>query len=185
MAQYFFLCSSLPMLVWGEPIPIAVDGFLAQCEGQLPDNELELLTKVTLTPDSGHRFPANSLVQKYYNFDTCLRNALMPGKAGNQDISGELRPENDFFSEISGIVSAVSGSSNLLESEQMLDLARYQAINSLLGCESFTWNALAAYKLKLLLLEKYTNRTKERGEANLDAVLDRLQQERKQNEHNI
>ncbi len=174
MAQYFFLCASLPMLSWGEPMKISLAEFMSACKGQLSKGDYASLEEVALTP--AKQYDANdSLLSQYWNWECCLRNALMPARAGKREFSSYLREEKDCFAEIASIVSSVSSNSDIMGVEKQLDQARWQAIETMLGCEAFTINAIIAYKLKLLLLEKYENRTVPRGEANMDKILANLQ----------
>lgn len=175
MGNYIFLMSSLPQLVWGEAPPLTRDEFESACAGQLTPAELERLSRVNLEPPFD-AMPAG-LASRFADWDTCLRNALIAGRSGERDGSAYLRVEHDFFSEISSVVTAVAGASTPLEAEKWLDTARWEALDMLLGSESFNFDALANYKLKLLLMLKNALRTVERGRANLEAVVAHFENE--------
>ncbi len=173
MTQYFFLCSSLPMLTWAEEPQICSEEFMQQCETQLSTSDYALLEKLSLVP-SDIKFPEASLANKFMQWETCLRNALVPSRAKNREFSNYLREEEDAFSQIATIVTSIANC-DLLEAEKQLDFARFKTVELLLAAESFTINALMAYKLQLLVLEKYKSRTVERGEQNLEQILNNLQ----------
>ena len=175
MAQYFFLASSLPALQFGSAAPISLDDFHARCASAMPQKEFELIQRTALLPGDISGFQDNALTVKFWTWATVLRNALMPLRANGKDYSSFLREEKDAFSEIQALVSSVGSAPNPLEAEKFLDSARWECIERILGPESFSFNALCAYKLQLLLLEKYNNRTLERGEQNLDSILHKLQ----------
>lgn len=175
MAQYFFLASSLPALQFGSSAPISLDEFHDRCASAMPGDKFELLKRTTLLPEDTAGFSNGDLTVKFWIWETVLRNALIPLRANGKEYSSFLKEERDAFAEIQALVSSVNSAPNPMEAEKILDSARWESINRILGPESFSFNALCAYKLQLLLLEKYTNRTPERGESNLDSILQLLQ----------
>ncbi|MEA4862108.1 MAG: hypothetical protein AB7F40_01170 [Victivallaceae bacterium] len=169
MGNYLFLMSSLPVPEWGAPLPIAVDAFRAAAADQLTSAELAMLDAVTLLPSFDGE--PDGLARRFAAWDTCLRNALVGARTSGGDAAAYCKHEDDFFSEIPGVVGGALGSGNPLEVETTLDRARWDAIDMLLGGRNFCFDALAAYKLKLALLEKYAHRTAKQGEENLSKVL--------------
>lgn len=182
MAQYFFLASSLPALQFGNAMPITLADFHDRCASAMPQDEFELLKRTELLPGDVSGFHDNALTVKFWIWETILRNALLPLRANGSDYSAFLREEKDAFAEIQALVSSVGSAPNPLEAEKFLDAARRECIDRILGPDSFSFNALCAYKLQLLLLEKYNDRTQERGERHLDTILQQLQHESTQNE---
>lgn len=183
MAQYFFLASSLPALQFGNAMPITLADFHDRCASAMPQDEFELLKRTELLPGDISGFCSNDLTVKFWIWETILRNALLPLRANGNDYSQFLREEKDAFAEIQALVSSVNSAPNPMEAEKFLDSARWECIDRILGPDSFSFNALCAYKLQLLLLEKYNARTPERGEQHLDAILQQLQRESTQNEN--
>ena len=174
MSDYIFLLSSLPTPIWGEPAPISLEKFEETCRDHLTAEEFDALSRTRLDPpfdDIPHGLPA-----KFAAWDTCLRNALVPTLAEGRDVSAMLRPETDCFSEIPAIAAAVVGAATVLEAEKWLDTARWEAVGFFTGCDVFTFDAVCAYKLKLLLILKSDPRTPQRGSANLDRILAAVEQ---------
>ena len=169
MGNYLFLMSSLPVPEWGAPPPLTLEAFRSAAADQLDPAELELLDEVALLPPFDGE-PAG-LPRRFADWDTCLRNALVGARSSGGDAAAYRKHEDDFFSEIPGVVGGALGSGTPLETETTLDRARWDAIEMLLGGRNFCFDALAAYKLKLTLLERYAHRTAKRGEENLSQVL--------------
>jgi len=169
MENYFFLTSSLPALRWGEAPPISSEKLLELAAGNIGGSELETLAKVSAFPPySGNR---RGVAKQYADWDTTLRNALLPKRAAGGEYQQYLRAEADYFSETQGIAQSAAGLGDPLAAEKLLDQARFNAAEALLGGRNFCFDALCAYKIRLELLEKYTPRTTGRGERNLDRIL--------------
>ena len=179
MALFFYLISSLPSLIHNSEPPITPEEFREQCAPHLSEAQLAILDATGLVPPTNEEsmFPAGSLSSRYADWETALRNALLPTRAKKQDTSAYRRPEHDAFSEIAAIAAAAIGAHNPLEAEDKLNEARFRTIENFIGTEAFTFDALCAYKLKLLLLEKKRFRTAERGEKHIDDILHSLKGE--------
>jgi len=101
-----------------------------------------------------------------------LRNCLAGRRdAGDSDSEQYLRNETDFFSEIEPGVQEAIALDNPLECERRLDALRWRRLDDIASQDSFSFNALAVYMIKLLLLEKWQPRNNENGYENLDKVI--------------
>jgi len=169
MGNYLFLMSSLPTPEWGAAPPMDMAEFRSAAADQLESEELAMLDAVRVLPPFDD--VPGGLARNFAEWDTCLRNALIGARATGADAAAWRRDETNFFSEIPAAASNAIAAGNPLEIEKALDRARWNAVEMLLGCRNFCFDALAAYKIKLELLEKYAHRTARRGEENLAKVL--------------
>ena len=187
MALFFYLLSSLPSLIRNSDPPITLDELREQCAPHLSEAQLAVLDATCLIPPDADtsELPVGSLSDRYAIWETALRNALLPARSRKQDTSHYRRLDRDAFSETASLAAAAAGAHNPLEAETKLDDARFQTIENLESGVMFTFDALCAYKLKLMLLEKYRSRTVERGEKHIDDILHALQAEKSASDANV
>jgi len=175
MAGYYYLISSLPMLMFDETAPLNVEEFNAACSDKISENDLEILNKLGLVPEDGRIFSENSAAERWRRWEVCLRNRIAAHRVPHgKDIHEYLQEEKGCFGEIDSGVQEAFGIKNPLEREKYFDRMRWSALDDFESGHHFDFDKLCIYKLKLLLLAKWNERQVEQGEKNLDIMLGRI-----------
>ncbi len=171
-SSYYYLLSSLPLLRWGTRPAVADGDFLAQCEGQIPLAALAELRAVSLEPGGDHS-PAGTETA-WHAWDDYIRNLLVRARASHQhrDPAPMLRPEADVFPTERREVDELLANDNPLERERALDHLRWRRLDSLEAGHPFDFDRLVVYRLKLLLLDKWTRFDSETGARNLAELVE-------------
>lgn len=168
--NYYYFISTLPMLDFQHPFfDGGVRAFDDMCRNALTAADADKLSEVNLdNPPAA----LNSKVQeKYILWDTNLRNAVANVAMPNGAAAKYLHREDDYFSEIDSIVQTAAAKSDPLERDKMIDQARFDKISELGSMYRFDFEFLAAYRLQLLIIEKYASLSVEQGEANFDVLI--------------
>ena len=177
MAAFYYLVSSLPMLAHGEAPLISEEEFVAACGDSLSFTELQELNALSLVPPEDYTDSAATHSVAWYDWETCLRNALVAlrgkgkGKGKGSDSEKFLRSEADFFSEIEKGVQESFNKPTPLEMENALDKLRWNRLDDMEVGHMFDFYKLCIYKLRLMLCEKQTLLNKEKGSDNFDEIV--------------
>ncbi len=161
-AQFYYQVSSLPMLRFGEPAPMTPDAFTAFCRSQLPPRVADALERVALAPGQP---PSCDTERQWQHWEVWLRNHIARTRAARlgADPGDSLRPEADVFPGDRRRVDEILGMTDPLARERELDRLRWRRLDDLAVEHDFDLAALVLYKLRLLLLYRWTNRTPEAG----------------------
>jgi len=157
---YTYLISSLPALQFNTKPPFSREDFLAKCKGLVPERELAVLSGIcreeSVFPDQTQ---AKGILVKWVRFETILRNELVRARASRKKIdpSGFLRQPDDFDAQIGHLAMAAYRNASILDAEKMLDQARWDFLESVSSGHYFDFDVLAAYVLKLKILERWDN----------------------------
>jgi hypothetical protein len=172
MPSYYYLISSLSILVLGEKPPLSLEKFMDSCSTWLSDSKYKILQDTSLLPDF-EQISKNKVVNRWKNWETCLRNRMIIARARdlNKDATSYIQEERDYFSEIEREAQEAYSANNPLAKEKILDEIRWKALDNLECGHLFDIEMLCIYKLRLMLCEKWITRKREMGEKNLDAVL--------------
>lgn len=146
-----------------------VSAFDEMCSNALSAEDAAKLEKVSIGNPPGEI--VSEVQKKFLLWDTNLRNAVanvaMPDGAAQK----YLHKEEDYFSEIESIVQNAAAKSNPLEKDRTIDSARFDKIEELSALAGFGFEFLAAYRMKLEIIEKYASLSVEKGEANFDVLV--------------
>ncbi|NOY80869.1 MAG: DUF2764 family protein [Kiritimatiellaeota bacterium] len=171
--SYYYLVSSLPLLRLEEPPPFPSSEFLDTCRGQLSATRFAKLAQVTLLP----RARACCEVERQWNeWETGLRNCLVRHRAAALGLDPErlFRPTSEVWPQLDRQVDEAMNGRDPGQRELALDRLRWQHLTDLEPGHDFDFETLVIYRLKLLLVEKRSARTVERGERNMEALLGRV-----------
>ena len=175
MAGYYYLISSLPMLMFDEKAPLSIEYFNDACVGKVSENDLEILNKLILVPEAEQAYPANSAAERWRQWEICLRNRIALHRAPQgKDIRDSLQDEAACFCEIDTGIQEAFALKNPLEREKYFDQMRWRVLDDFESGHHFDFDRLCIYKLKLLLLEKWNKRQVEQGVKNLDVMLEQI-----------
>ena len=168
--SFYYLVSSLPLLRWGSRPALSSEDFLAHCEGQVPPDLLADLARVSLVPRDG----AESAAEKGWGaWDTCMRNHVARARAHHlhRDANPALREETDAFPNDRKELDDALTQGNPLARERAIDHLRWRRLDELESGHLFDRDRLVVYRLKLLLLEKWSRFDAEVGARNLDELV--------------
>jgi hypothetical protein len=181
MAGYYYLISSLPMLMFDETASLSVEEFNETCADKISESDLEILNKLSLIPEAGQSFPVNSAAERWRQWEICLRNRIAAHRAPHgKDIHDYLQEEKACFCDIDTGIQEAFGLKNPLEREKHFERMRWNALDDFESGHHFDFDKLCIYKLKLLLLEKWNERQVEQGEKNLDVMLGQINNDDKE-----
>jgi hypothetical protein len=177
MPQYYYLISSLPMLKKDEKPLLSLQDFLCLCGEWLSDKELDDLKSLSLVPGETFPFPDGSIAERWYSWEINLRNMIAVNRAKSSpaskgDAESFIRPENDYYSDAEKAVQDAFSKANPQEREKTLDSYRWNRIEDLETGHIFDFERLCAYKVKLMLREKWNERVKDAGSDNFDSIVE-------------
>jgi hypothetical protein len=175
MAGYYYLISSLPMLMFDGEAPMTVEEFVSNCHDHISKRDSELLEKLSLIPEIDQTFPAGSAADRWKQWEICLRNRIAVHRAPQgKDVHGYLRDESGCFCEIDSGIQEAFAIKNPLDREKYFDRMRWRALDDFESGHHFDFDRLCVYKLKLMLLEKWSNRQVPEGVKNLESMLEKI-----------
>lgn len=172
--SYYYLISSLPAIIFGEKPYYSSEEFVKLCSSWIGKSNIEKLSKLTLSPED--TATDSCFAKDWYKYEKILRNSSVKSRASklNKDPLSYLKPENKIYTDIERSVQDSFSAANPLEKELALDRLRWKIIDFLETGHFFDLEKLCAYKLRLLICEKWISRKPEDGQRNLDAVLESL-----------
>ena len=162
-SHYYYLGAQLPYLTYGQNAPMSSGAFKSLAVEFLTPADAEILDFCTLDPDSATSCETASakpacgtssqLVDSWKKWERTLRLTLAKGRA--QKLKRDAPPEvPDYPAEAVAAAKTALLMDSPLEAELYLDKARWDAIESFQGMNNFHKNAIYAYLLKLLLMER-------------------------------
>ena len=173
----FSLIASLPQLVLFETPPVSSEKFLSFCSSCLGAKEYELAARWSLVPSDAlaalvSAFPVHSLPRAYYSWELALRNSIAKIRAARLPGHGPAeRPEAGYEADADSVVRAAFSVRDPLEREKILDRARWNKIGELqhkYSRHGFTLDAVYAYRIRLLIAEKWAARKGAEAPDNLE-----------------
>jgi hypothetical protein len=145
------------MLHFGAKPPFSFEKFLGDCQEFILRKDFTLLKNLPRTIDEYDKRLNNATIEKWLEFDTALRNELVKIRAQMKKIEPEkfLRPGAIFSPGIWHTVMAAQRNPAILEAEEILDQARWEALDDLSFGHYFDIDFLIIYAYKLKILERW------------------------------
>jgi hypothetical protein len=170
VTHYYYFVATLPTLLPGAAAPMTSAEFLDRAARYLPERELAAIRAARLSaPDAGESAECiglSPLLDGYYAWDRAFRTALAKLRAARLGRPASVPPAADtavsFDTEAQA--RAAFQAASPLEGEFAIERARWATIESHLGYDVFSFEAVAAYRLRLQSLERTAALTAERGE---------------------
>lgn len=177
MSHYYYFVSTLPALSPGGAPPLSSADFLELASRFLSASELAAVSAARLSsPAEGvdaFCLGVSPLLDGYYAWERAFRGALARLRAARLGRSAPSLP-----SDVQAGAGTASSAIDLAESqaraafqaaspfegELAVERERWAAIESFLGFDAFSFEAVAAYRLRLQSLERLASLTAERGE---------------------
>ena len=157
MAGYYaYLLSSLPMLHFGAKPPVSFEAFQAACRGLVSDEESVLLEAMRQGAPLDEAARSGS-VKAWASFERMLGNELAKVRAARQhkDATKHLRGGASAEASLTYLAVNASRHPDILESERMLDAARWERLEAQGLGHYLDADAFMVYALKLLILERW------------------------------
>jgi hypothetical protein len=176
MAYYTYLIASLPFLHFGGKIPFSYADFLRRCQDLIPAQDLEILRE--LPRYSAQDFPReNKILSRWFAHEIVLRNELVKIRASRRHAEAQqyLRVHEGYASPwLSRMTLGAYRNPSPLEAERLLDALRWQALEDLGQGHFFDAECLLVYALKLLILERWDEISRQDGEKLLQEELEKI-----------
>jgi len=162
-----YLLSSLPTLQLDAPAPITTEAFVAACRDQLSAADAAAAEALFTDAACDHPF-----VTTWRDRDTILRNAAAYQRArlAGTDASRWLRPEQGCDTRIGNLVEDAFDEKDPLQREKALDRIRWLVAEELQGPDPLNVENVFAYAVKLAIVDRWTARTPEQGQAAFDRL---------------
>ena len=166
MAEYY-LISQLPSLDGiseNMPLPITEEAFLKLCENSLKKDKWQKLSQISLIPPKDYEKSSSSLIEGWNNAERTLRLALGVARAEKmkKDFSAG---EQSFSPKILSVAAKAVESETPLEAEAFLNAYRLELLETLRPMDSFSDEYLQYYLIKLKLLTRIRQFSKELGKS--------------------
>ena len=187
--SYYYLMAQLPYLIFEQRPPMTSAAFMSLCETLLSKGDLALMKSLSLDPQPSEgrkkrlqdevvsakyegptyskSAPASGcgFIDSWREWERALRLNLAKDRAikkGREDLI-QVEPPHIPQDAVNTAAKAVSSSMSPLEGEMIIDKARWNVIDNLVGIDYFNRRNVFAYFLKLLLLERRQSFNTERG----------------------
>ena len=175
MGSYYYLGAQLPYLVYGQNPPMSSAAFKALASEQMSSTDAAGLDSCTLDPDPNQTGDTDlsyaeppphthsSLINHWKEWERTLRINLARNRAHKLKREGNLAEAPAIPADAAVVAKNAMTIESPLEAELFLDKARWDAIGSFQGTDIFSEDAVYAYLLKLLLMERRTAFNAEEG----------------------
>jgi hypothetical protein len=171
MSQYYYFSASLPMLEPDAPPPMSNEEFLESCERLLTTSDFQEIQRASLNMAD----PAETridLLERFQNAEHGLRNELVKLRAKKLGIE-----QDRYIREESQNPLLAAAAREILEQETPLKAEHYlngvlwTILEDLSVGHYFDIDFLAAYFLKLQILQRRARFEVEAGEQKLESIL--------------
>jgi hypothetical protein len=174
VGAYYYLVAQLPSLVYGQEPPMSSARFRDLARAQLSAEDAAPLAGLGLDPQPAGRSPSyieaggpsgSDFIDKWREWERTLRLNLARLRAARLKREGgaTVDPPPVPADAANAAQQALAAADNPLEAEILLDRSRWSAIERLQGISAFSRNAVYAYLLKLLILERRASFKAETG----------------------
>lgn len=166
MGRHYYFAATLPSLQFGAQPPLSSSDFLERASRYLEAGELASLGSLSL--GDSLPLPGEALVATRHRvWDKALRNELVRLRAKRLGRPAEawVRSEEEYGPAAIRAAQAAYQASSPLEGEVTIEKERWAVLDDLAPFQSFDFESLSAYLLKLLILERLASFEAGRGEA--------------------
>lgn len=166
MSRHYYFAATLPSLQFGAQPPLSSGEFLERAARYLEAGELACLGGLSLA-DSLPLFGEAQVASRHRVWDKALRNELVRLRAKRLGKGAEawLRPEEEYGPAAIRAAQAAFQASSPLEGEIAIEKERWALLDDLAPFQSFDFESLSAYLLKLHILERLASFEVGRGES--------------------
>ena len=145
----------MPYLVYGQTVPMSSAEFRDLARGKMSSAEAAILDYCTLDPGFSAPPTHSAFINHWREWERALR--LNLGKNRAQKLKrGEAADAPEHPADAVTAAKNALALDSPLDAEIFLDKARWDAIDNFQGINTFSEDAIYAYLLKLLLMERRT-----------------------------
>ena len=161
------MAAQLPYLIYGQGSPMSSTAFKALARDAMNSQDARILEYCTLDPDPISAIEENwaaysrppkrtksDFINDWKEWERTLRLNLAKGRLQKLKREGAAIDPPEYPQDAVTAAKTALAMESPLEAEIFLDKARWSAIENLQGISSFSENAMYAYLLKLLLMER-------------------------------
>jgi len=161
--SYYYFIAQLPSLVYEQKPPMSSNHFKDLAADLLEDGDLKVIEHLSFDQIFSENKSNCAFVNNWKDWERALKLNLAKDRA--LKLKREI-PVTDipFFPQEAAITASKAvDEKSPLDGEVLLDKARWNAIDSIVGGDYFSVNNVYAYYLKLLLLERRQSFNAEKG----------------------
>lgn len=173
--SYYYLVSQLPALPFEEKaaLPITETYYRDLCSRFITPEEKKLLDGLSLVPPLDETSTGSVFLDKWYEFERSLRLALAQVRAQRLHKDTKVLPGSCTADIVQAARTAV-GMDSPLSAEQYLFNYRISVLNNICPLDNFSTDAIFAYGVRLLLLQRMKRFDKEQGAAAYRIIYDSI-----------
>lgn len=168
--QYYYTVASLPMLSLEAEKFMTEEEFLSACETTISEKDFEDLKASLLLPIQG-AVVSDPLLKGWYDWENTLRCELVKLRAAKKGTDAEKYiTDNPGEAGLAEVAREAFNQSSPLESEKVLDRARWEYLDMLEAGHLFDIGKLIIYYLKLQLLNRRALLNREIGQQEYEKI---------------
>lgn len=176
MKEQYYLVSQLPDIsAAGEKstLPITEKYYRDLCSRFLDPKDVKVLNNLSLTPSREAESTGSVFLDAWYNNERCLRYALAQVRAQKMKKDAGSIPVSISGDIVQAARTAV-GMDSPLSAEQFLYEYRISYLNAIQPMDSFSVDAVFAYGIRLMLLERIKKFNAEKGTDSYHKIYDTI-----------
>ncbi len=173
MDKYYYLASTLATPVFGQEPPISSGELRDLCSRLLGEAERGKLEAVSVLPPEGEEAkPAFAFQEKFWRRERALRTELARQRAEKlaRKAEGTERETEAWDAEAQVSARRALAAADPLQAELSLERDRWEWIDAEASGHAWDEDALCAYALKILILERLSRFTEEAGAERYDSM---------------
>lgn len=166
MDRYYYLASTLLTPAFGQKPPISFEELTETCARLAGEEDARKIGGTAIQPpERGYEAPAFEFQERFWRRETALRNEIARQRADRlkRRAEGQLRGEGERDSEAQQSARRALAAEDPLQAELSLEKDRWDWIEAQAAGHRFDETALAAYALKILILERLARFTEVAG----------------------
>jgi len=153
VGSYYYLAAQLPYLVYGQTLPMTSAAFKSLASDMMSAADASVFDYCTLDQELARPSPS-AFINRWKEWERVLRLNLARGRFQKLKREGGASEAPEYPANAAAVAKTALAMESPLEAEIFLDKARWDAIESFQGINTFSENAMYAYLLKLLLMER-------------------------------
>jgi hypothetical protein len=166
--RYYYLASTLLTPVFGQKPPVSFEDFKETCSRLAAAEDgakLETLSLVPPVRQAGASATTFEFQERFWKRETVLRNEIAKQRAErlSRKDEGQVRETEDWDNEAQASARRALSAEDPLQAELSLEKDRWDWIEAQSAGHRFDSEALAAYGLKILILERLSRFSEEAG----------------------
>lgn len=167
--MYPFLSAILPVLDPAVPTELTVEKFDEMLREELSAKLFDAMTSI----DREMAVYPVAIYNEVCRFKAHLVWRIAKVRSEKLHSGDNFETPDELYSEVDFAVSNAANASPL-EREKLIDYAIWRKLDDLEICHELDFEHLCIYRMRLQLLQKYSNRSEENGRNNFEAALDKL-----------